>query len=51
MSNPTWSSDGQFIAFECEESAEATYICIMNVDGSDIVQLAEGYEPAWQPVP
>ena len=56
MSHPTWSPDGRFIAFECEENAETTSICsettsicIMNADGTNVVRLTEGYQPAWQP--
>lgn len=51
MSHPSWSPDGRQIAFECTEgvNVEDIAICIMNSDGSGIVELTKGYDPAWQP--
>jgi Tol biopolymer transport system component len=51
VGDPTWSPDGQYIAFECTEDANMMYICIMNADGSNVIELTEGYSPAWSPVP
>lgn len=52
VSNPTWSPDGQRIAFTCYV-APTSDICVVKRDGSGLVRLTTGgaYEgnPAWSP--
>ena len=48
--NPTWSPDGQYIAFErCDPPAEQCFIYVMRSDGTEIRQIAAGHAPAWRP--
>ena len=48
-SHPTWSADGNQIAFQVGGSVNE--IWIMNADGSDAHKIADGCCPAWQPAP
>jgi len=52
--NPSISRDGTKIAFEAHgwfyDLFETCEICIMNIDGSDVVNLGiSGHEPSWSP--
>ncbi|MEI7845794.1 MAG: zinc ribbon domain-containing protein [Chloroflexota bacterium] len=50
-SHPTWSADGQKIAFQSfREGDRATAIYIMNADGSNPVRLTDTYSPEVFPV-
>ena len=50
---PSWSPDGNRIAFTCRNSIPGSGggICVMDVDGSNIDRLtsADDWEPAWSP--
>jgi Tol biopolymer transport system component len=46
--NPSWSPSGSSIAFDRSNKEPAVYT--MGVDGSDLTEIAEGVDPAWQPV-
>ncbi len=50
--SPAWSPDGKKIAFESSssETCEQSGIWAMNIDGSNLIQLADtGVSPAWSP--
>jgi len=46
---PTWSPDSSRIAFNNPDigNPDIGYIWIMNIDGTNQVQLTEGFEPSW----
>ena len=46
--DPSWSPDGNEIAFRSERSGEPE-IWIMNADGTDQRRLTDGLSPAWSP--
>jgi len=41
---PSWSPDGKKIVF-----TEGDTICIANADGSNVTEIAYGYDPQWSP--
>jgi Tol biopolymer transport system component len=52
--DPTWSNDGQKVAFSSREpGAQAGYIYVINADGSELSQLTDGFvrdtRPNWSP--
>ncbi|MGI8619758.1 MAG: hypothetical protein ACR2L6_11835, partial [Gemmatimonadaceae bacterium] len=51
--NPTWSPDGQRIAFTCRAATGSVDICVMNRSGTGLVRFdrADSYDesPAWSP--
>ena len=51
--SPTWSPDGQRIAYRCQLGEEDYQICLMNADGTEQVQLTDEFrfanEPVWTP--
>jgi len=49
---PSWSADGNWLAFEREVSipdAEEAYIFTMRADDGELHDLGEGHTPAWSP--
>ena len=51
-SNPVWSRDGHRIAFTGPKRGETTIkgmVAVVNADGSDERQIAEGQSPRWSP--
>lgn len=46
--DPVWSPDGSTIAFMCGRYVHVD-ICVMNADGSDIVNLTESARADWSP--
>ena len=52
-SAPSWSPDGQRIAYVCQLGEEDEQICLMNADGTDQVPLTDGFrfarDPVWTP--
>jgi TolB protein len=49
--HPTWSPDGKRIAFTRSEALRGRHVYVMAADGSGQRQLADGFDPAWQPAP
>jgi len=47
--HPTWSPDGRRIAFASDRGGSEWHIYVMDADGSNVIQLAEGQTPAWSP--
>jgi len=51
--SPTWSPDGQRLAFTSDRDGDAGDIWLMNIDGSDPVNLTQNaamdISPAWSP--
>jgi TolB protein len=44
---PTWSPDGQQIAFGSLRDGGGWHIYVMNTDGSGLRRIASGSEPDW----
>ena len=53
VSFPAWSPDGTKIAFTCAVQAGNNDICVVNADGTGLLQLttdpADDHRPAWKP--
>jgi len=53
VSFPAWSPDGSKIAFSCTVQAGNSDICVVNADGTGLLQLttdpADDHRPAWKP--
>ena len=48
--NPSWSPDGEKIAFASEGEDGNSQIYVMNAeDGSNVTRLADGSSPSWSP--
>lgn len=51
---PSWSPDGKHILFSSRQSDGKYHIYVMNVDGTDLVQLTKGMNdetfPTWLPI-
>jgi hypothetical protein len=49
-SDPVWSPDGQKIAF-VEGDYQNGRIQVMNADNTGLVDVTDGFQPSWQPIP
>ena len=47
-SDPSWSPDGQKIAFTRQQGGKA-HIAVMDTDGHNAFKLTDGQEPSWSP--
>ncbi|MBN1954123.1 MAG: PD40 domain-containing protein [Anaerolineae bacterium] len=48
---PTWSPDGQYIAFQRLDQEQRSFIYVMRSDGTEVRRLVPGRDPAWRPSP
>ena len=53
VDNPSWSPDGQRLAFECRIGTSQVDVCIVNRNGTGFERLAPtsnpSFDPAWSP--
>ena len=47
----SWSPDGKKMAFGTGTHTSGNLVWVMNADGTGATYLADGYSPAWQPLP
>ena len=47
----SWSPDGKYIAFNSNFLSDEPYISVVSVDGGNVVEVAEGRDPSWSPLP